>query len=128
MSKKSRKASEWAFFGSCTGSVGIPMDKFRGMVISRSASASRYFLATHSMLCSVPQIFLDLKVLSESYPMNTCMTGFRKMTETLANGYSSESPQRELSNEYQHDRVCVVFKNLCILVLLTNVASALQDG
>ena len=26
-----------------------------------------------------------------------------KMTETLANGYSSESTQRELSNEYQHD-------------------------
>ena len=28
-----------------------------------------------------------------------------KMTETLANGYSYESTQRELSNEYQHDRV-----------------------
>ena len=26
------------------------------------------------------------------------------MTETLARGYSSESTQRELSNEYQHDR------------------------
>ena len=28
-----------------------------------------------------------------------------KITETLANGYSSESTQWELSNEYQHDRV-----------------------
>ena len=28
-----------------------------------------------------------------------------KMTETLANGYLSESTPRELSNEYQHDRV-----------------------
>ena len=28
-----------------------------------------------------------------------------KMTENLANGYSSESTQQELSNEYQHDRV-----------------------
>ena len=28
-----------------------------------------------------------------------------KMTETLAYGYSSESTQRELSNEYQHDQV-----------------------
>ena len=28
-----------------------------------------------------------------------------QMTETLANGYSSESTRRELSNEYQHDRV-----------------------
>ena len=29
----------------------------------------------------------------------------KKLTETLANGYSSKSTQRELSNEYQHDRV-----------------------
>ena len=28
-----------------------------------------------------------------------------KITETLAHGYSSESTQKELSNEYQHDRV-----------------------
>ena len=28
-----------------------------------------------------------------------------KTTETLANGYLSESYQGELSNEYQHDRV-----------------------
>ena len=28
-----------------------------------------------------------------------------KMTETLANGYSSDSTQRDLSNEYQHGRV-----------------------
>ena len=32
------------------------------------------------------------------------------MTETLTNWYSSESTQRELSNEYQHDRVRTVFK------------------
>ena len=35
------------------------------------------------------------------------------MIATLANGYSSESAQRELSNEYQHDRVSMLFKNLC---------------
>ena len=29
----------------------------------------------------------------------------QKITETLANGYSSESTQRELSDEYQQDRV-----------------------
>ena len=28
-----------------------------------------------------------------------------KITETMAYGYSSESTQRELFNEYQHDRV-----------------------
>ena len=48
------------------------------------------------------------------------------MTETLANGYSSESVQRELSNECQHERVWMVYKNLCILVLWTKVASALE--
>ena len=41
-------------------------------------------------------------------------------------GYSSESTKRELSNEYQHDRVKMVFKNLCTLVLWTKVASALE--
>ena len=49
-----------------------------------------------------------------------------KMTETLAYGYSSESTHRELSNEYQHDRVKMVFKNVCILVLWRKVASALK--
>ena len=41
------------------------------------------------------------------------------MTVTLANGYSSESAQQELSNDYQHDRV---FKNLDTLVLWIKVA------
>ena len=48
------------------------------------------------------------------------------MTKTLANGYSSESTHRELSNEYQHDRVSMVFKDFSVLVLWTIVASALE--
>ena len=48
------------------------------------------------------------------------------MTETLAHGYSPDSSLRELSNEYQHDRVQMVFKNIRILVLLTKVCSALK--
>ena len=48
------------------------------------------------------------------------------MTETLTNVYSSESTQQELSNEYQHDRVQMIFKNLCVLVLWTKVASELE--
>ena len=48
------------------------------------------------------------------------------MTEILAYGYSSESTQRELSNEYQHNRVKVVFKNLCIIVLWTKLALAME--
>ena len=44
------------------------------------------------------------------------------MTQTLACGCSSESAQRELSNEYQHDRG----SSLCVLVHWTKVASALE--
>ena len=49
-----------------------------------------------------------------------------KMTEPLANGYSSESTQPELFNEYQNDRVWMVYKNLCINVLWKKVSLALE--
>ena len=48
------------------------------------------------------------------------------MIENLANGYSSESTQQVLSNEYQHDRVEMVFKNIHIFILWTKVVSALE--
>ena len=32
----------------------------------------------------------------------------------------------ELSNKYQHDRVKMVFKNLCVLVLLTKILNSLS--
>ena len=48
------------------------------------------------------------------------------MTETLVYGYSLESTRRELSNEYQQDRVQMIFKDLCVLVLWTKLASALE--
>ena len=58
------------------------------------------------------------------------MKKIEKMTETLAHEYSAESTQRELSNEYQHDRVQNVFKIICILVGLEerslNVAEKLK--
>ena len=49
-----------------------------------------------------------------------------KMTETLTHWYSSESTQRELSNEYLWDRDYMVLKNICVLVLWTKVASTLE--
>ena len=39
------------------------------------------------------------------------------MTETLANGYSYDSTQRELSNEYQYDRVRLFSKILHFFAL-----------
>ena len=44
-----------------------------------------------------------------------------KMTETLANGYSSESTRGELSNKYQHGRDSMVLKNICLLALWMKV-------
>ena len=48
-----------------------------------------------------------------------------KMTETLAHWYSSESDQRELSNEYRQDRV-QIFTKIFVILLLMKVASALE--
>ena len=48
------------------------------------------------------------------------------MTEILAYGFSFESTQRELSNEYQLDTVCMVYKDFCILMLWMKVASAME--
>ena len=49
-----------------------------------------------------------------------------KLTETLALVYSIESTPRELSNEYQHDRVSMVLKHLWVVVHLTKVVYALE--
>ena len=49
-----------------------------------------------------------------------------KITETLAYGYSFEGTRQELSNEYQHDRVKMVFENLCVIGLWMIVASELE--
>ena len=49
-----------------------------------------------------------------------------KIIETWVNGYLYESTQRELSNEYQHDRVYMIFKKLCVLVLWMKAAPALK--
>ena len=57
-----------------------------------------------------------LVMLSRLIPFNPYTAGWliwpiqndaktSKITETLANGYSSESTRQELSNEYQHDKV-----------------------
>ena len=41
------------------------------------------------------------------------------MTETLANGYSYDSSQQGLSNEYQHDMVKIIAKYFYDIVLRT---------
>ena len=51
-----------------------------------------------------------------------------KMFETLSHGYSSQSTQRELINECQHDRVKKVFKNVCILVIWTLECEDLDES
>ena len=49
------------------------------------------------------------------------------MTETLANGYLSESTLQDLSNEYQHDRIKMIFKIFCFFVHLTK-ATLTSEG
>ena len=48
------------------------------------------------------------------------------MTKTQAYGYLFESTQRELSNEYQHDRVSMVFKYFCVFALWMKIVLALE--
>ena len=48
------------------------------------------------------------------------------MTETLANRYSSERTQQEISNEYQQDRVWMDFKHLSDFIFCVEIAAALK--
>ena len=85
-------------------------------------SITFFFILTISSSISILALMLLLANLANT---KWCKNP-EKMIEILANGYSSESSQRELSNEYQHDSVSMVFKNLCILVLWTKVSPALE--
>ena len=70
--------------------------------------------------------FLTLMLLVANLTKTKRCKNLTKNTEILAHGYSSESSQRELSNEYQLDRVSMFFKDLYVLVLWTKVVSALE--
>ena len=93
---------------------------------------------------------IHLRVLSGSYPMNTNMTGFRLFSKIFASlcfgrknnlcigrvkshwnqpiftALGRTLVMRRWSNEYQHDRVLMFFKNLCILGHWMKVASTLE--
>ena len=69
---------------------------------------------------------LTLMLLTAKFANTKLCKNPEKPLKPLANGYSSESAQQELSNEYQHDRVLMVLRNLCILVLWAKVATALE--
>ena len=49
------------------------------------------------------------------------------MTETLGNWYSSESTRRELSNEYQFDRVKMIFKKSLHLCALDDISLSIGE-
>ena len=70
-----------------------------------------------SKVCLCLQDFINI--------VRLLMAAVSKMTGTLAHGYSSDSTRRELSTEYQHGRVLIVFENLSPLVLCTKVALVL---
>ena len=62
-------------------------------------AAVKYSLTIFSLL------YYTLMLLVANFTKYKMMQRTWKMIETLAHGHSSESTQRELSNEYQHDRV-----------------------
>ena len=74
-------------------------------------------------MSDIPCLLLPLMLLVANLTPQKMMQKIWKMIETLANGYSSERSQRELSNEYQHDRVLMVFKNLASSVAAAVLAS-----
>ena len=97
-----------------------------------------------SVICSLLRDFPNiLFLLSMNYGLFICFKMAEKVKRNCSSGskpwavvrendqnpgtwYSSESTQRELSNEYQHDRVSMTFKNHCILVLWTKGAATLE--
>ena len=92
----------------------------RGRYFGRTNFARKSVICPHMLLRPLLNHFLLLVNL-----VNTKLSKkSKKMTETLVCRYSSDSTQRELSNEYQHDRVQMVFKTFCIFLPWTKVASA----
>ena len=67
---------------------------------------------------------LTLMLLVANLPKYKMTQKIWKMAETLAHGYSSESTQRELSYEYPHDLVMMIFTIFCILVHWTKITLA----
>ena len=49
-----------------------------------------------------------------------------KITETLGDRYSSDSTEEELSNEYQHGRVCMAFRQFSVLLSCIKEAAAFK--
>ena len=112
----------------------------RGKSGSRSACPIGVFCRIHLQLAMGPVIMLQavwyrvdylsliltLMLLTAKLAWTKLCKNPEKPLKPLANGYSSESAQQELSNEYQHDRILMVLKNLCIFVLWAKVATALE--
>ena len=94
------------------------------MAVSQSVSDGHRFKTYMKNRCQ--NMGLTLMLLLANLANTKLCKKNEKMTETLAYGYSSESTPQELSNEYQHDRVYMGFKNLSVRVLWTKVASAFE--
>ena len=97
-------------FARIYGSLSLTWDQTEGFT-GYSSFLHHFDLVSHDfvMVSEIPNSlftivnFLILFLLTLIIPVTNLQKNW-KMTETLANGYSSERAQRELSNEYQHDR------------------------
>ena len=70
--------------------------------------------------------YLTLLLLVANLANTQWCKKLREMTGNPGTWYSSESTERELSNEYQHDKVGMFFKNLCVRLLWTKKALSLE--
>ena len=78
---------------------------------------------THSLFLKIAKNrFLTLMLLVTNLADTKCCKK-KEMTETLANGYSYESTQQELSSEYPHDLVRMISITFCIVVNWTKITS-----
>ena len=69
-------------------------------------------MALNGLLCA--DVPLTLMLLVANIVDTKYVKKKWEIHETLSNGYPFETTQREHSNGYPHDRVWMVFKNICV--------------
>ena len=85
-----------------------PVDWCRNEISSCSSSSCLWHPKTPTVWDHLPKKILALMLLAANL-VNMKWWQKAEKWQTMSNGYSSDSSQWELSNEYQHDRVKKIF-------------------
>ena len=104
---------------------GVLIDTTPSNIFSTMLLLKRFHQVFQALLAAPRVNGLTLMLLVANFTNTQWCKKTWKMTETLANGYSSERTQWwELSNEYQHDRVQMFLRTFFLFFSLTKLASA----